>query len=174
MTLEKDKLSGEIKMLVPTMLKWIGPDGVCKILKVPGSIIMSGCYGTQTFNNAAKEGVIDFCKSALKNPSQIKQQAREHKDDIVSKEDLHKSADALKNSGMLDSYTWKSLMHMTRECQNCAPERLYYRLKNFFGIEREHLVDRIKFRRVNPEFEKSINGFLMFCKVLEKQKFTPV
>lgn len=174
MNLEKDALSGEVKMLVPTMLKWTGPNGVCKVFKVPGSILMSGCFGAQTFSNAKKESLIEFCRSALKNPSQIRQYAREHKGDIVSKEDLHNSATALKNSGVLDPHTWKNLMHMTRECQNCAPERLYYRLKNFFGTDREYLVDQIKFKRVNPEFEKTISGFLMFCKVLEKQKFTPV
>lgn len=162
-----------VSQLNPTMFRWDSPNGRCRVHKIPGNIVFSGCYGGQIFANAGKLHIIEFCKKALSSPEFLRTHARDHKGEVVDKGSLHKQVELLRTEGVLDPYTWKRFMHMTRNCESCDPNRLYYRLKNFFGMEREHIVDQLSFKKENPWFEKTINGFLLFCKELERQGFKP-
>ena len=163
-----------VEQLIPTIWRWKGADGVCRVQKNNFSIMsMSGCYGTQSFGNHMKMNIPEFCQWALRNVDALRQIAKEHKHGTVMQSPLHASFEEMRRQGKIDTYTYKTLMHMTKDCKGCTSNRMYYRLKNFFGVEQESLVDSVVIKEENPIFETSISGFLKFCKELEKQSFQP-
>jgi len=140
---------------------------VLKITKILGGFYVMGSV-EQQFNNSKDLDIIDFCKTASKE--ELKKKAHYHKKAGVSKTSLHKGFDELLKSKEIDIHTFKRLVHMTKDC-NCSSERMYYRLKNILGVEREHVVDKLNFRIENENMETSLNEFTLFCETLRKQEF---
>ena len=163
-----------VEKLLDDMFRWKTPQGVCRIQRVPGgTIVLSGTSGSQTFSNPQKLSLEDYCKQAYKRgTSYMREVAREHKEKRINKNVIQESFKAMKQEGVLDNYSFQRLMHMTRSC-NCTPERMYYRLKLFFGTEKEKLADRVSIKAETPLLDNTVNEFFNLCSQLSKQSFKP-
>lgn len=120
----------------------------------------------QQYTNTKGLSLEEFCRTM--NRETLKKIAHFHKKDGVSKERLHKGLEDLVQRQELDRYTHQRLKHMTKTC-NCTAERLYYRLKNALGIERDHLVDKLDFRSENESMKMALDDFDTLKNTLQSQ-----